>query len=105
MHLNDQEKTAFIIKRGIFCYKVILFGLKNVGVIYQWLVNKMFADYLGGTMKVYIYDILVKSFHTDQHLDHLHQAFEVLQKYHMKLNPAKCSFGVAFGKFLGFMVT
>ena len=31
--------------------------------------------------------------------------FEVLQKYSMKLNPTKCSFGVAIGKFLGYMVT
>ncbi|KAL6315612.1 hypothetical protein AAG906_003715 [Vitis piasezkii] len=25
--------------------------------------------------------------------------------YNMKLNPAKCAFGVSVGKFLGFMVT
>ena len=56
-------------------------------------------------MKVYIDDMLVKSLLAKQHLDHLHQAFEVLQKYNMKLNPTKCSFGVAAGKFLGYMVT
>ena len=56
-------------------------------------------------MEVYIDDMLVKSLHVEQHLDHLRQAFEVLQKYNMKLNPTKCSFGIASGKFLGFMVT
>ena len=65
----------------------------------------MFADYLGDTMEVYIDDMLVKSLLAEQHLDHLRQAFEVLQKYDMKLNPTKCSFGVAAGKFLGYMVT
>ncbi|XP_052207976.1 uncharacterized protein LOC127811830 [Diospyros lotus] len=30
--------------------------------------------------------------------------FEVLRSYRMKLNPLKCAFGVASGKFLGFMV-
>ena len=30
--------------------------------------------------------------------------FALLQKYNMKLNPAKCAFGVGLGKFLGFMV-
>ena len=59
------------------------FGLKNTGATYQRLVNKMFADYLGDTMKVYIDDMLIKSLHADYHLDHLHQAFEVLQKYNM----------------------
>ncbi|KAL6313496.1 hypothetical protein AAG906_005443 [Vitis piasezkii] len=28
-----------------------------------------------------------------------------MQTYNMKLNPAKCTFGVSTGKFLGFMVT
>ena len=28
-----------------------------------------------------------------------------MQAYNMKLNPAKCAFGVNIGKFLGFMVT
>ena len=35
MHPVNQEKTAFITKRGIFCYKVMPFGLKNVGSTYQ----------------------------------------------------------------------
>ena len=72
------------------------FGLKNAGATYQRLVNKMFTDYLRDTMEVYIDDMLIKSLHVDQHLDHLYQAFEVLQKYNMKLNP---------NKFLGFMIT
>ncbi|KAL5574290.1 hypothetical protein UlMin_023887 [Ulmus minor] len=63
------------------------------------------ADYLGDTVEVYIDDMLVKSLLAEQHLDHLRQAFQVLQKYGMKLNPTKCSFGVAAGKFLGYMVT
>ena len=81
------------------------FGLKNAGAMYQRLVYKMFADYLGDTMEVYIDDMLLKSLLAEQYLDHLCQAFEVLQKYNMKLNPTKCSFGVASGKFLGYMVT
>ena len=37
------------------------FGLKNTGATYQSLVKKMFADYLGDTMEVYIDDMLFKS--------------------------------------------
>jgi len=61
MHPDDQEKMAFITERGIFYYKVIPFGLKNTSATYQRLVNKMFANYLGDTMEVYIDDMLIKS--------------------------------------------
>ena len=81
------------------------FGLKNTNATYQRLVNKMFAYYLGDTIEVCIDNILDKSLHAEQYLDHLRQAFKVLQKYNMKLNPSKCLFGVAAGKFLGYMVT
>ena len=30
----DQEKTSFITSQGLFCYKVITFGLKNAGATY-----------------------------------------------------------------------
>ncbi|KAK0570777.1 hypothetical protein LWI29_006363 [Acer saccharum] len=105
MHPDDQEKTAFITERGIFCYKVMPFGLKNAGATYQRLVNKMFAKMLGSTMEVYIDDMLVKSLVAQQHIDHLRQSFDVLDQYGMKLNPTKCSFGVSSGKFLGYLVT
>ena len=57
----DQEKTAFITPQGIYCYKVMPFGLKNEGVTYQRLVTKMFQAQLGKTVEVYIDDIVVKS--------------------------------------------
>ena len=61
MHKDDCEKTAFITDRGIYCYIVMPFGLKNTGATYQRLVNEMFAELLGVTMEVYIEDMLVKS--------------------------------------------
>lgn len=100
MHQDDQEKIAFVTGRGIYCYKIMPFGLKNAGSTYQWLVNKMFADLIGQTMKVYIDDMIVKFKRSLDHISHLRQTFEVLQKYNMKLNPAKSSFGVLWGRSL-----
>ncbi|XP_062088976.1 uncharacterized protein LOC133795541 [Humulus lupulus] len=105
MKPDDQEKTTFIMERGTFCYKVMLFGLKNAGATYQRLVNRMFTDMLGKSMEVYIDDMFIKSLTAADHLDNLKQSFQVLQKYNMKLNPAKCSFGVSSGKFLGYLAT
>ena len=44
MAKEDQDKTAFITSQGLFCYKVMPFGLKNAGATYQSLVNKMFSQ-------------------------------------------------------------
>ena len=55
-------------------------------------------------MEVYIDDMLVKSIKAELHITHLAEAFQVLKSYNMKLNPAKCTFGVSAGKFLSFIV-
>jgi hypothetical protein len=105
MDESDKVKTSFITSRGLFCYKVMPFGLKNAGATYQRLMNRMFHDQIGRNVEVYVDDMLVKSKEEDGHLDDLRKTFETLCKYQMKLNPSKCAFGVYSGKFLGFMVS
>ena len=34
MEETDQEKTSFVTSQGLFCFKVMLFGLKNTGATY-----------------------------------------------------------------------
>ena len=55
-------------------------------------------------MEVYINDMLVKSTTVELHIVHLSEEFQILRNYNMKLNPAKCAFGVSAKKFLGFIV-
>ena len=91
--------------QGLYYYKVMPFELKNTGVTYQRLVNKMFSKQIERNMEVYVDDMLVKSKEESAHLDDLQEMFTTLKQYQMKLNPSKCAFGVASGKFLGFMVS
>ena len=81
------------------------FGLKNVGVTYQRLMNKMFVQQIGRNVQVYMDNMLVKSRREEDHLEGLKKTFDTLRSYNMKLNPGKCTFGVTTGKFLGFMVS
>ena len=94
MKEEDQEKTAFVTSQGLYCYKVMPFGLKNEGATYQILVNQMFNKQIGRNMEVYVDDMLVKSREAKTHLADLQEAFDTLKRYKMKLNPAKCLFGV-----------
>ena len=75
MDPNDQEKTSFVTERGTYCYRVMPFGLKNIGATYQRLVNKMFQKQIGASMEVYIDDMLVKSVKAELHITHLAEAF------------------------------
>ena len=50
-------------------------------------------------------DIVVKSRKGSDLLADLAETFANLQKYDIKLNPAKCTFGVPRGKLLGFLVS
>ena len=65
----------------------------------------MFSKQVGRNMEVYVDDMLVKSKEELTHLDDLKETFATLRQYQMKLNPSKCAFGVASGKFLWFMVS
>ena len=104
MDPNDQEKASFITGQGTYCYRVMPFGLKNVGATYQRLVNRMFPKQIGAAIEVYIDEMLVKSVKAELHITHLAEAFQVLKSYNMKLNLAKCAFGVSAEKFLSFIV-
>ncbi|CAA0829416.1 Unknown protein, partial [Striga hermonthica] len=105
MDPEDSEHTSFYSARGLYCYTMMPFGLKNAGATYQRLVNKMFATLIGHTMEVYVDDMLVKSVHASDHITHLQDMFTILRSYSMVLNPKKCTFGVESGKFLGYMVS
>ena len=71
MDESDKEKTSFVTSQGLFCYKVMPFGLKNARATYQRLMNKMFAHQIGRNVQVYVDDILVKSLCEKDHLDDL----------------------------------
>ena len=49
---DDQVKTSFVTSQGLYCYKVMPFGLKSVGATYQRLVNRMFSQQIERNVEV-----------------------------------------------------
>lgn len=49
---SEDKKIAFITNQDLFYYRVMPFGLKNAGITYQRLVNKIFKDQIGQNMEV-----------------------------------------------------
>ncbi|GKC12293.1 reverse transcriptase domain-containing protein [Tanacetum coccineum] len=101
---EDEEKNAFIINQGIFCYTKMPFGLINVGATYQRLVDKAFYGQIGRNIKVYVDDLVIKSRTEDEIVCDIEETFKTLRKINMKLNLKKCTFGVEEGMFLGYQV-
>jgi len=105
MHPADEDKTAFMGVRANFCYRVMPFGLKNVGATYQRMMDRILQPLLGRNVESYVDDMVVTSSGNDVHALDIQELFDTINKYQLKLNPEKCVFGVKAGKFLGFMLT
>ena len=103
--MDDQQKTAFVTSIGNYHYKLMPFGLKNVGSTYQRMMTRMFEPQLGKNIEIYIDDMVLKSKLESEHVSNLGNIFEILRKHKLHFNASKCSFGVGLGKFLGYMVT
>lgn len=58
---DDMEKTTFITPWGTFFYKVIPFGLKNFGIIYQHAMVTLFHYMIHKEIEAYIGDMIAKS--------------------------------------------
>ncbi|XP_070049549.1 uncharacterized protein [Nicotiana tomentosiformis] len=56
-------------------------------------------------LRVYVDDIIIKSRKSTDHIADLKKFFDRLRRFNLKLNPAKCAFGVPTGKFLVFIIS
>ena len=61
MALEDMEKTTFVTLWGTFYYKVMSFGLKNVGATYKWAMVALFHDMMHKEIEVYVDGMIAKS--------------------------------------------
>ncbi|KAL0373848.1 UNVERIFIED_CONTAM: hypothetical protein Sradi_3300500 [Sesamum radiatum] len=57
----NKELMAFPTPKGIYCHKVMSFGLKNVDATYQRAMQRIFDDMLHKKIECYVDDLVVKS--------------------------------------------
>nr|GEV24520.1 reverse transcriptase domain-containing protein [Tanacetum cinerariifolium] len=58
----DEDKTTFHTGQGVYCYTKMPFGLKNASATYQRLMDKAFDNQISQNIKVYVDDLVVKSY-------------------------------------------
>jgi hypothetical protein len=104
LHPGDEDKTTFIMPHGIYCYKVMTFGLKNAGATYQKAIQKSLMTQIGKNVEAYVDDVVVWTTKEDKLIADLTETFANLRVFQWKLNPTNCVFGVPSRLLLGFMV-
>jgi hypothetical protein len=102
---EDEEKTAFITPYGVFCYQVMPFGLENAGATYQWMMQNRLGSQIGRNIQVYIDNVVFTTRKKEFLISDWKETFDNLNRYKLKLNPTKYSFGVSAGQLLGFLVS
>jgi len=55
-----RKKIAFINDQDIFCYKMMLFGLKNTGATYLRMMTKVFEGMISQKIDMHIDNIIAK---------------------------------------------
>ncbi|XP_073262695.1 uncharacterized protein [Populus alba] len=68
MATEDRAKTTFVTPWGTYCYKVMLFGLKNAGATYQRAMVTLFHDMMHKEIEVYVDDMIAKSKEGEDHV-------------------------------------
>jgi hypothetical protein len=68
-------------------------------------MQKCLHDQIDKNVHVYVDDVVIKTKESKTLRDDLRETFANLRRFRMKLNPAKCTFGVPAGKLLGFLVS
>lgn len=102
---EDQEKTAFTMPFGVFCYNTMPFGLKTAGATYQRSMQACLKNQHGRNIQVYVDSIVIKTKEEASLIDDLHETFANLDRYRIKLNPDKCAFDVPSGQLLGYLIS
>ncbi|KAK1677120.1 hypothetical protein QYE76_037968 [Lolium multiflorum] len=69
------------------------------------MMQKCLAAQIGKNAQVYIDDVVITTKDGATLIEDLKETFDNLDKFCLKLNPTKCSFGVPAGELLGFLVS
>jgi hypothetical protein len=69
------------------------------------MMQNCLGSQIGRNIEVYIDEVVITTRREESLISDLWETFDNLDRYKLKLNPTKCSFGVSAGQLLGFLVS
>ncbi|GFU01244.1 hypothetical protein TNCV_5123991 [Trichonephila clavipes] len=95
VHVEDQDKTAFVCPFGTYRFLRMPYGLRNAPATFQRLMNN-FCNGLEDILALpYLDDIIVLSETFEKHMFDLKTIFERLLHFKLKANREKCHFALS----------
>ncbi|KAL0561636.1 hypothetical protein IC582_002076 [Cucumis melo] len=102
---GDVPKTAFRSRYGHYEFIVMSFGLTNAPAVFMDLMNRVYREFLGTFVIVFIDDILIYSKTEAEHEEHLRMVLQTLQDNKLYAKFSKCEFWLKQVSFLGHVVS
>jgi len=104
MKENKEWKMTFWMRYKHYEYIVMSFELKNVSVIFQWLINNTLQKYLDNFVIMYLNDILIYSEDLEMHCEHVQKILKKLKKKALYMKQSKSRFKTQKVKFLDYVI-
>lgn len=101
---QDAWKTAFKTKQGLFEWLVMPFGICNAPTTFMRVMNDVFRSFINVFVIVYLDDIIFFSRTSDEHVRHVKQVLDTLQREKLYVKLSKCEFGKNELVYLGHIV-
>jgi hypothetical protein len=104
MKAEEKWKTAFRTRYELYEYMIMPFGLINAPTTCQEMINDALRQYLDIFVIAYLNDIMIYLITLKEHVQHVSQILECLNKRDLRLKPEKCEFYQEEVDFLEFVV-
>ena len=105
MSEEDEEKTAFRTRFGLYHWRVMPFGLCNAPVTFQSMIDSIFYNLLDNGVIVYLDDILIYTIDEQQHVPLVQEVLSRLDKAGLGVNLKKSSFHIKKVEYLGYIIS
>ena len=107
VELEDEakEKSAFVVRGGLYCWRVMPFGLCNAPSTFERLMERVLAGLHWKILLVYLDDIIVFANTVTEELERLDVVFSRLREAGLKLKPRKCTLFRRSVLYLGHIVS